>query len=79
MTASIGSIQSRRITAIVVLVVLVVATLGLFAPPADAKVTGGCNGSVDFTADSAGRYTTENDTVANAIIVPKADGNVAQW
>ena len=61
------------------LATLILGGLAAFAPPADAGVEGGCHGTADFTEDAAGAYTPDNDTIDNAIIVPKADGNVAQW
>jgi hypothetical protein len=49
------------------------------AGPANAGVTGGCEGSADFSADSVGAYTPDNDTTGNPVIVPKDDGNIASW
>jgi len=73
------SIRSRQGLSLAVLGGLLVGTMAIFASPADAGVDGGCDGSVDFTADSAGAYGPDNDTTDNPIIVPKADGNVAMW
>ena len=54
--------------------------MGLAFPnEASAKVTGECVGSADFTADSVGPYTPDFDTRGNPIIVPKTDGNQANW
>lgn len=47
--------------------------------PAHAGVTGGCEGSADFSADSVGPYTPDNDTTDDPVIVPKDDGNIASW
>lgn len=79
MTAFIRSRRQRRGLTFVVLLSLVAAMFAFLAAPADAGVNGGCNGSADFTADNVGAYGPDNDTTDNAIIVPKADGNVAQW
>lgn len=78
MTASTRVRNSRTII-VLVLTALLSGLFALTAQPADAGVEGGCTGSADFTADNVGAYTPDNDTVDNAIIVPKADGNVAQW
>lgn len=55
------------------------AVVMLWAPPAQADVTGGCEGSVDFSSDDVGPYTPANDTRDNPVVVPKDDGNVANW
>jgi len=56
-----------------------IGLLGLHQPPAQASVTGGCEGSADFSTDSVGAYTPDFDTPDNPIRVPKDDGNVASW
>ncbi|MCP3973808.1 MAG: hypothetical protein GY720_04880 [bacterium] len=69
----------RRGLAAAAVASLFVGMVLLSSGTAQAAVNGGCAGSADFTADSVGAYTPANDTRDNAIIVPKADGNVAMW
>ena len=72
-------VTSRRWGAIAAAFGLVAALVLTMADPADAEVTGGCEGSADFSADSVGAYTPAFDTRDNPVIVPKADGNKATW
>ncbi len=65
-------------TAVAVLSLVAALILGS-SGPAEAGVTGGCEGSADFSADSVGAYTPDFDTRDNPVIVPKADGNLATW
>ena len=63
MIASIRSIGRRRTLSLILLATLILGALAAFAPPADAGVEGGCHGSADFTEDTAGSYTPDNNTI----------------
>ena len=69
----------RRPTSMGIIGVLLIGLVALLPAEAEAGVTGGCEGSADFTADTKPAYTPDFDTKGNPIIVPKADGNVAKW
>lgn len=74
------SMVTRRKWGALAAVIGLVSALVLLSPgAAGADVTGGCEGSADFSADSVGAYTPAFDTKGNPIIVPKADGNMATW
>ncbi len=72
-------VSMRRGLAAGAVAALFVGMVLLSAGPAHAGVDGGCTGSADFSADSVGPYTPDNDTKDNAVIIPKDDGNKATW
>lgn len=72
-------VSRRRGLSLLMIAGFLAGVLAANAAPADAGVTGGCEGSADFSADSVGPYTPDNDTTDNPVIVPKADGNIASW
>jgi len=72
-------VSRRRGLSFVLIAGFLAGLIAVNAGPADAGVTGGCEGSADFSADSVGPYTPDNDTTDNPVIVPKDDGNVASW
>lgn len=74
-----STMSARRGFAAGAVAALFLGTVLLSSGPAYAGVDGGCTGSADFSADSVGPYTPDNDTRDNAVIVPKADGNKASW
>jgi len=76
---STGSTAVRRGVLITLVLVMVVGLLLAQAGPARAGVTGGCNGSADFSTDAVGAYDPSFDTRGNPIIVPKAEGEVVTW
>lgn len=69
----------RRLIVLLGVIGLTSGLLTLFADPAQADVTGGCDGSIDFSSDIVGAYTPANDTRGNPIIVPKEIGNMVRW
>lgn len=75
-----STMSRRRLVSFLAVFGLVAALILLAAPQhAGADVTGGCEGSADFTADAKPAYTPDFDTRSNPIIVPKDDGNQAMW
>lgn len=73
------TVLRRRWVSLFAVVGLISGLVLLMSGPAQADVTGGCDGSADFNTDSVGAYTPDFDTRDNPIIVPKDDGTTASW
>ncbi len=72
-------VGSHRWVSAAAVAALLAGMVFMSSAPAYADVTGECEGSADFSADSAPAYTPAFDTKGNPVIVPKDDGNMATW